>query len=248
MPLGDGIRVRWIVSHRRPSQAFLEVREVHTDPMDFYKHYPMMRPYVGKSFYARSTPSLLLIGESHYLLPDSTQHLSNEKWYKGSSDALSAVERDYINIAALIANSRAESFSNKAHSIWRNSLREINEYGPQYADYTGVAEDIAFYNFFLRPAPEGKSLAVSARDVDYANEAFCAHQNALQPTAVVFLSRLAYKHFHPPAQCSVPVISTPHPGCAWWHRSAQNRGNKSGREILTDFVQTLNWPRGLDSR
>jgi hypothetical protein len=128
--------------------------------MDFYKQYPMMRPYVGNNFQDATTPSLLLIGESHYLPKGSSQHLNAETWYASSSDTLSEKEIFWINTAAILEDSRAEGFSNRAHSIWRNSLWEINEHGPRYSDYKRVADDIAFYNFFLRPGLENHSLAV----------------------------------------------------------------------------------------
>jgi hypothetical protein len=57
--------------------------------MNFYKQYPMMRPYFGNNFHDANTPSVLLIGESHYLPQGSSQHLSAETWYAGSSDTLS---------------------------------------------------------------------------------------------------------------------------------------------------------------
>jgi hypothetical protein len=35
--------------------------------MNFYERYPIMLPYVGNRFRMAGVPSLLLIGESHYL-------------------------------------------------------------------------------------------------------------------------------------------------------------------------------------
>jgi hypothetical protein len=95
---------------------------------------------------------------------------------------------------------------------------------------------------------EGDSLAVSAQDVEFANEAFRAHYRALRPTAIVFLSSLAHSHFQPREPLSVPVITTPHPGCAWWNRVAQKYGSKRCRDILADFIKTTNWPRSPDSK
>jgi hypothetical protein len=180
----------------------------------------MMRPYVGNNFQDATTPSLLLIGESHYLPKGSSQHLNAETWYASSSDTLSEKEIFWINTAAILEDSRAEGFSNRAHSIWRTSLWEIHEHGPRYSDYKRVADDIAFYNFFLRPGLENHSLAVSKQDVEFANEAFAHITKRLKPTAIVFLSSLAHHHFHPFEPVSVPLIPTSHPGCAWWNRYA----------------------------
>jgi hypothetical protein len=216
--------------------------------MKFYEQYPTMRPYVGKHYYDTGIPSLLLIGESHYVPCDSKHDTTPEAWYSGSSDTLPEDELYYISTAQLIEDSRAEAFSNPAHSIWRNSFMEINQFGPAYADFTRVADDIAFYNFFLRPAFTGDSLVVAPQDVEIANEAFRAHYEALKPTAVVFLSSLARDYFHPTVPVSVPVIATPHPGCPWWNREAQEYGNKRGRDILADFIKTTNWPKAPDSK
>lgn len=207
----------------------------------------MMRPYVGDNFHDANTPSLLLVGESHYLPEGSSQHLSAERWYAGSSDTLSPEEIGWISTKVVLKEFRSEGTSNAAFSIWSNAFREINRYGPRYSDYKRVADDIAFYNFFLRPGLEGKSLAVSAQDVEFANEAFRAHHQALKPTAIVFLSSLAHNHFHPSEPLSVPVIATPHPGCAWWNRVAQKYGNKKGRDILADFIKTTNWPKSPET-
>jgi hypothetical protein len=209
--------------------------------MNFYQRYPMMRPYVGDAFRDRDKPSLLLIGESHYLPGESTQHLNAGAWYEGGAETLSPDETEWISTAAILRDSRAAGFSNKAHSIWSNAFREINEHGPQYADYREVADNIAFYNFFLRPGLEGESLDVCAQDVQFANEAFHAHYDALKPSAVIFLSSLAHFHFQPSQPLSAPIIATPHPGCKWWNRVAQKYGNKKGREILAEFIATTTW-------
>jgi hypothetical protein len=207
----------------------------------------MMRPYKGKNFHDACAPSLLLIGESHYLPEGSSQHVSAKTWYESDSYTLSPEERQWISTAAIMEVSRAEGFSNRAQrSIWSNPFWEINEHGPRYQDHKRVADDIAFYNFFLRPGLEGKSLDVSSLDVKFANEAFRLHYQTLKPTAVVFLSRLAHNHFHPSEPLSVPVVATPHPGCAWWNRAAKKHANKRGRDILADFIRSTSWPQGLD--
>jgi hypothetical protein len=209
--------------------------------MKHFTQYPMMRPYVGSKFRGGGIPSLLLIGESHYLPEGSLQHVTAGAWYGGSSATLNEEEIEWISTGAILESSRAEGFSNKAHSIWSNPFWVINEYGPGYGDYTRVADDISFCNFFLRPGLEGESLVVGQEDVDVANEAFGEIYEDLKPSAVVFLSTLAHYHFR--HSVSVPVVATPHPGCAWWNRPAAKYGNKSGWQLLADFVRTLNWKR-----
>ena len=113
----------------------------------------MMLPYRGKNFHAAGIPALLLIGESHYLEEGSTQHLNPKTWYSGSSLDLSKDQIEWINNPAILESSRMKDFS--THTHFRNAFRVINEYGPAYSDYKRVADDIAYYNFFLRPALQG---------------------------------------------------------------------------------------------
>ncbi len=207
--------------------------------MNFYKQYPMMLPYVGKNFHDAATPSILLIGESHYLEEGSTQHLNPETWYSGSSADLSKDQIEWIDNAAILEASRAKDFS--THSHFRNVFKVINDYGPAYADYKRVADDIAYYNFFLRPALEGASLDVVLQDIEIANEAFLEHYETLKPTAVVFLSMKAHGSFQHSLPPSVPVLATPHPSRLWWNRVAAEYGNRRGRDILADFIKTTTW-------
>ena len=206
----------------------------------------MMMPYVGKNFRKAGTPALLLIGESHYWQKGSTQNPSAETWYAGNSSTLSQPEIEWFNTAEIFREARELRFlKSNAYRIWKNALWEINEYGPRYADYTCVADDIAFYNFFLRPGIYGESLAVVPQDVQLANDAFAMHFETLKPSAVFFLSILAHKHFRPPETCSIPVDATPHPGCKWWNTTMRKYGDRKGRDILADFVRGLNWPQSV---
>jgi hypothetical protein len=94
--------------------------------------------------------------------------------------------------------------------------------GKRYSDCKHVADDIAFYNFFLRPGLAGLSLTVSDQDVKFANEAFREHHQALKPTGIVFLSQKAYEYFDRAESFSVPLIVTPHPGTVGGIGSCRN--------------------------
>lgn len=203
----------------------------------------MMRPYVGKNFHNAGTPSILLIGESHYIPKNSTLNTNPDTWYSSSAHNLPKPEIDYISTDQIIRESRESNFSNKAHSIWRNSFSVINQFGPEYSDFTRVADDVAFYNFFLRPALTGASLIVTTKDTDIANEAFVTHVETLKPTAIVFLSILARNHLRLPQSFAMPIVTVPHPSCRWWNRVAKRYGNKRGRDVLADFISTTNWPK-----
>jgi hypothetical protein len=211
--------------------------------MDFYERYPEMFPYIGKHFHQAGTTSLLLVGESHYIAKDSAQRRNPESWYSGNSATLSSSDREWINTRAILEDSRANGFSNKAHSIWSNAFRLINEYGPRYSDYRCVANDVALYNFFLRPAVNGDSIKheLCRQDSEIANEAFVHHFDSLKPDAVIFLSMLAHQHCNHPI--SIPTVATPHPGCKHWNGIRAKYGMKRGKDLLIEFIKTLDWRR-----
>jgi len=202
----------------------------------------MMAPYVGARYEIAGEQSILLIGESHYLPLYSTQHQTPAGWYCGDSSTLNSEEQLWINPSMIILDSSADGFRNKAHSIYRKSFLEINQHGPKYSDYRRVGESVVFYNYFLRPAGTGQSLRVTAEDGQIAAEVFKSVLEKYCPSAVVFLSRMAY-HWHARSNyhVSAPVAATPHPGCSHWNRITAKYGNKRGRDILGDLVKTMNW-------
>lgn len=199
----------------------------------------MMTPFVGQKFTQAGNPSILLVGESHYLPKDSTQHLNLESWYKGDYLTLSDKEKGWISSSTIVTEATAERFRNKAHSIWRNSIWEINNYGPKYSDYVDATQHIGACNFFQRPALEGASLQVTKLDVDHANDALSRTVERLRPSAIIFVSRLAYKHLS--CSFSVPLIVTPHPGSAWWNKKSPKYGGRRGRDLLGDYIQGTTW-------
>lgn len=210
--------------------------------MHFYEQYPMMEPFVGARFRERRQPAILLVGESHYLPKESSVHLDEASWYAGTAAVLSPKEVAWINTAQIVRSACAGRFKNKAFSIWRNSFRTINEHGPRYDDFAQVAEDVGFYNFFLRPAQTGLSIRAGALDVEHANEAFAHWCRELRPSLVVFLSALARRSLRP-ANATFPISVVPHPASQWWYRASRTYGGKSGREALAESVSGLEWQR-----
>lgn len=208
---------------------------------DFYQCYPMMEPFVGERFMDRRRPSVLLVGESHYLPKKSALHLQPEPWYGGTGDALSPDERQWVHTRDILTDACRNRFPRKGHSIWRESLRTLNAHGPRHKDFVSAAQDIAFYNFFLRPAREGKSLDVTSQDERMANRAFEHWRQRLAPTVVVFLSALAYRSLHNRAP-GTPIQAVPHPASHWWNRRSSKYGGKTGRERFGEHIAALPWP------
>jgi hypothetical protein len=209
---------------------------------DFYTHFPMLQPYVGPQFGLNGGPSILLVGESHYLPNGATAHRNAEAWYDSHAGQLSDEERRWISTSEIFREGLGNRFANRAFSIWKNALWEINASGFRYDDYIQAGENIASYNFFLRPAEEGCSLQVVPEDVRMANEALAFHCRTLRPSAVIILSRLAARHIE--GMPDIPSVTTPHPGCSWWNRKSDRYGGNRGRDLLSAFVSGLDWRDG----
>lgn len=214
----------------------------------FYDRYPIMRPYVGDEYAPGDVRSLLLVGESHYLPQESTQHLTPEGWYQGDVSTLSEHERSWIYTTQIINWSRADGFRVRPHSIYRNSFTEINRCGPGHEDYRRVADSIVFCNYFLRPAVTGDSLCVCEDDARVAKEVLDRIFAEYRPGAIIFLSMLAYRSWRARTAdlSTIPHVAIPHPGSHHWNRVSVSYGNRSGRQVLGDFVRELWQPRGPD--
>jgi hypothetical protein len=225
-------------------------------PEEFYRRYPSFAPFVGSTFSdpaQQGRPRILLIGESHYLPEAATLHHRASDWFAGDQATLLQQEKQrtgkdtewlaWIHTAGVVRNALDKNFPLRPHSLWRNALAAINDAGPNYPDKRRVGEEIAFFNFFQRPALQGASLRgrLTPEDDALANAVFAYELDRLRPTAVVFLSRLAEdKLTH---RLSVPSVATPHPGCRWWNTPARPYGNRTGKAILEAFVREhLRWP------
>lgn len=215
-----------------------------TSIQNFYHRFPMLQPYVGEEFGREGAHSLLLVGESHYLPNGSTVHRDAAAWYEGHAEQLNEEERGWISTSDIIREGLHNRFSNKAFSIWKNALWEINDFGFCYDDYLQAGANVAAYNFFLRPAEEGCSLDIAPEDVRMANEALAFHCDQLRPSGIIILSRLAAHHIE--ALPDIPSVVTPHPGCVWWNRRSNCYGGNRGRDLLAGFVAGMDWGTQAD--
>lgn len=230
-------------------------------PEEFHTRFPTFAPFVGKRYAARlhsdTAPRLLLIGESHYLPDAATLHHDPATWYASDQDDLLRQQSDWahtnpntaddwlawIHTAGVVATACAQRFANPSHGIWKNAFEVINDAGPQHPEPRAVADDIAFLNFFLRPARTGASLRgqLSALDIRLANDVLAHRIAELRPTAIAFISQLAARRCDDRTTGDIPRVATPHPTSQWWNRSSAAYDNLRGRDLLDRFVRTI-WP------
>ena len=209
--------------------------------MNLHTQYPEFEPFVGSNYGKGGKPRILLIAESHYFPKSSNKHLDPIAWYSGTSDSLTPEERGWITTKTNFVDF-VNGYRNRTNRIWRNLFSAINSYGPKYAPehYKQVVDDIAFFNFFARPAREQLSLKLSPYhelDGEIANQLFLQNIEKLKPHLVIFISQFAYsklKH----GSYDIPIQVTPHPGCSWWNRSVPKYGYRKGKEMVADYLNS----------
>ena len=207
-----------------------------------YKKYPVMKPWVGTNYVSDKHKKLLVLGESHYLPKGSIKSCDVDAWYSGSVDSLEAEEKGWIFTAEIIGKHMQENFPNSAHGIFRNTAKAVNTVGYQYANPSEAMNDIAFMNFFQRPAEKtGDSINVGKKDVEVA---ICVLKDVIEilaPDIIVFVScKAAWYGKSIVESLNIPVAVTPHPTCRWWNKQTKKYGGY-GRDVIPKFLTMNEW-------
>ena len=169
--------------------------------IDFYKQFPMMIPFIGDYYISTNHRRMLLVGESFYLPKSSTIHLDAKAWYQASENQLKTVdgekgkkedEKEWINCDGLLKC----DWNSKGHKIYQELNTWIGK--TRLLFKSRPIDEIAFTNFFVRPAIKGKSIKDYKKvdkeiDKEKANEIFKCVLNVLQPNIVIFVSKFAYE-------------------------------------------------------
>ena len=209
---------------------------------DHLRRFPCMQPWIGSRYRDERHKRLLVIGESHYLPPDSTIHHDPDRWYRSTQDDLSEEE---IRWASTVGNITGRWY--RAHRIYRAIQDEV----ARYLTESGVTPDdfplnhVAYCNYFLRPAPAaGGSMEGIAgqRDLEMASEVLTWSILRHRPELVIVTSRFAGRHAElVTRERGIPSTSTPHPGSRWWNAITRSYGNVRGRDLFSNFLGNLNW-------
>jgi len=207
-----------------------------------YKKYPVMKPWVGSNYVSDKHKKLLVLGESHYLPEGSTKSHDLDAWYSGSEDSLDDEEKGWIHTRGIIKKNVEDNYCNSAHGIFRNIAKAVNSVGCQYASPLEAMNDIAFMNYFQRPAEKtGESIHVGQKDVEIATSVLTDVIETLAPDIVIFVSFKAAWH----GKCiveslNIPVTATPHPTCRWWNKQTKKYGGY-GRDVIPKFLTMNEW-------
>ncbi len=209
---------------------------------EHYIKYPVMKPWVGGLYSSGATKKLLVIGESHYLPPKSTKSSDVDFWYSSSELGLTPKEVSWINTSGIIRDNKSDNFPNKAHGIFRNIGKILNEGFLSYDNSADALNHVAYLNYFQRPAETtGDSINVHKQDLEVSQKVIDDVINALKPEIVVFTSSKAGDHGQQVVEKhGVLCVAAPHPTCQWWNREAKKYGGY-GRDVIPKFLKQHQW-------
>ena len=181
-----------------------------------FKNYPNYLPYIGKD-YSNSKKKILIIAESHFY-PD-------EDFYKNIDI------NDFYNKKV---DFKDLNFMFTRFELTRIEKHRIHQILEKFVNY----EEIAYYNFFLRPASNKKSLIVKAIDKEYSNNAFKVITNALCPDKIIFVSKKSFDalSIENKKTYKEKIFYCVHPNSFWWHKTMKKYGNKKGKEIFKSIL------------
>jgi hypothetical protein len=213
--------------------------------------YPHLTPWVGSRYATSKFKKILLIAESHYLPHGVTFHRDDAQWYEGNQNILKEkIEEQathnksdglkFINTSGILkqyAPPNAIKRFKRGHTIYRNLFDVLNKSYFCHSDKSHSINDVAYYNFFQRPAAKpGDSIKETVRDVSEAQSMLKHTLNILKPDIVVFVSKKAGKYGKRCIQPQISSFITTHPASSWWNRPSKKNNNKSGKQLLIDFL------------
>ncbi len=216
---------------------------------EHYRRFPCMKPWKGPRYEHPRHKKLLVIGESHYLPQTSTLH-RDLRWYSADENQLGLVqdndghwyeERGWICPNAIIGVDLKRDPTNRAFIIYREVAFEVNDFlGRPHSDYLDAVHDIAFYNYFQRPALARKGLRVEQQDRDVAAEVLKWNVCDLKPDVIIVASIKAWGNGAAQTlrQVDGPICfrDVPHPARSGWDKRLGRYDEETGRERFRQIL------------
>lgn len=201
-----------------------------------FKRFQELKPFEGDNYSNKNHSKLLLICESNYF-PDELESKSvfkdAKKWYLGED-------------CPLIPEEMKKNVNNDGKIVYLKGLFSTI----QKLLNTDQYNDVAFYNYFLRPASKkiqnggkidwGFKKDYTDLDGEVAFVAFCGVLESLQPDIVIFASTLAwnkmevFKNKHKKNFDKIVIEKVSHPSSPWWNKSGGVHGRKKFENLLID--------------
>jgi hypothetical protein len=202
--------------------------------IEHFAQHPHALPFVGKDY--GKGQKILILGESHYLDPESNPETINN-WYSLSSNDLNEENLIWTNTSLIVNNT---NFKSKGHLIYKNVHYSLINCG-----VAGGLSSISYMNFFQRPADStGNSISVNQNDTIMANNVLKQVLDILSPDYLYFVSSKSYNHFDKGLFPTHKTGHGPHPACPWWNKKSANFTKPdnvpaiTGKESFQYFIKT----------
>jgi hypothetical protein len=218
---------------REFDDAFCKVGATDERPKGYYA-LPQMMPWVGCDYGNGKHKKLLLIGESHYLSDKADDYFRTAHgWYTHDEE----IDPDLDDRSLDWTDTRGNV--GQGPRKWSRGYDNVNNV---MADVAGqdrqenMFRDVAYYNYFLRPAPKATSFQKVCTELDevIANDAFRSIVSIIQPDYIYFLSKFAWEKAHnfciDFTEC-VTMDFSPHPASQHWNIKSYRLPNHD--ELLT---------------
>ena len=198
----------------------------------FNTHQEML-PYIGSNF---DDKRILILSESHFV-PSKEQGQPSDDWYEKTFDITQM--KNNTNTRAVIA----EVLKNKGHIMFTNLLD-----GLQKSNSKCNLNDIAWCNFFQKPASKGESIKPTIKDNEISLEVFEKILETIKPSLVIFVSVLSFKTLHKYRtwnkdlnghkykEYNIPLAIIPHPTSVWWNKPSKTHQNRTGKQKFIDVI------------
>lgn len=195
--------------------------------------------FVGANYRA-SALKILFVAESHYVDNCSREEYEKARWYEQellSENYLFAKRRSFHARGVVKAWINQERKS-KAYNVFRFPAEILlqSEILGQCSTAADAYLHVAFMNYYQRPSlKSGKSIIPDEMDKHFAALTLDEVIKILEPTAVIFLSKSAYREYlnHHPAFEKIYMVA--HPCSPWWNRDHGRIGKLRLAQILEEF-------------
>ena len=204
-----------------------------------YQRYPAMMPFVGNFYGEGPLQKILLVGESNYLPANSTIHHNDEVWYSSNQGALTEQEVEWIANRFLVGGDWAPA----GHMIYKELNRRMEEIVD--LDRGRAMDHVAYINGFQRPAlTSGNSIGkyLTNRDIKVGKQVVSQVVDILEPTQVIFTSKLAWNKIGWPLSKehnsrSFHGVCHPGTGGRYWHKSGYADGVNKFRALIANSLK-----------
>ena len=152
---------------------------VHAELPPVLRDFPVLIPPVGSNYETDQHKKLLVITESPYL-PICARYMDEEEWYAGSQESfvqsghLGEVELAYLalrkNIAVGNEHGEWRSGGGRSHATYEVVNDTLK--GILGTEGNVLKDEVAYDNYFARPARHGSTLEVGPSDKQVAAEKF----------------------------------------------------------------------------